>query len=73
MKRSPLEIKKAILKILKKENRVSFKQLERRVNTNYQTIVNNCNELEFLGKIKIGKTSENSVNGREYIYAEEIV
>jgi len=59
MKRSLLEIKKEILKALKKEGRLSFKQLERKVNTNYQTIINNCEELEFFDKIKIGKTKQN--------------
>ena len=67
MKRKPLEIKKRILSILKKEQKVSIKKLERKVNTNYQTILNNCEELEYFGLVKISKTRENSVNGREYL------
>ena len=67
MKRKPLEIKKEILKILKEEKEISVKQLERKVNTNYQTILNNCEELKYFGLITIEKTSKDSVNGREYL------
>ncbi|KHO46079.1 MAG: hypothetical protein QS98_C0005G0026 [archaeon GW2011_AR3] len=67
MKRKPLEIKKQILKILKEEREISVKKLERKVNTNYQTILNNCEELEFFGLVKISKTKEKSLNGREYL------
>lgn len=69
-KRKPLEIKKKILNILKTENRISVKQLERKVNTNYQTIINNCEELEYLGFVKISKVKENSNNGRDYLVVE---
>jgi predicted transcriptional regulator len=67
MKRKPIEIKKDILNILKKEQNISIKKLERKINTNYQTILNNCEELEYFGFVKINKTHENSVNGRDYL------
>ena len=70
MKRKPIEIKKLILGILKKERKLSVKKLERKVNTNYQTILNNCEELEYFGLVKISKTSEDSSNGREYLVVE---
>lgn len=69
MKRKPLEIKKKIIEILNKEQSISIKKLERKINTNYQTIINNCEELEFFGLIKILKTKNKSVNGREYLIA----
>jgi predicted transcriptional regulator len=69
-KRKPLEIKKKILSILKEEKKISVKQLERKVNTNYQTIVNNCEELEYLGFIKVNRVRENSNNGRDYLIVE---
>lgn len=67
MKRKPLEIKKKILEILSKEQSISIKKLERKVNTNYRTILNNCEELEYFKLLKIKKTKENSKNGREYL------
>jgi predicted transcriptional regulator len=72
MKRKPLEIKKEILKILNSEQKLSIKKLEKKVNTNYQTIINNCKELEYFGFLKIKKTKEKSLNGREYLIAELI-
>ena len=67
MKRKPLEIKKQILKILKEEGKISVKKFERKINTNYQTILNNCEELQFFGLVKIYKTKEKSLNGKEYL------
>ena len=62
-----------ILKILKEEGgEMSVKKLERKVNTNYQTILNNCEELEFFGKVKIQTTDKDSMNGREYIIVKII-
>lgn len=70
MKRKPLEIKKKILKILKAEGITSIKKLERKVNTNYQSIINKCEELEYFGFVKISKTKENSRNGKAYLIVD---
>jgi len=70
MKRKPLEIKKKILEILSSERKISIKKLERKVNTNYQSILNNCEELEYFGFVKISKISQGSLNGREYLVVE---
>lgn len=67
MKRKPLEIKKEILKILKEYGEISVKKLERKVNTNYQTILSNCEELEYFRVVKILKTTKGSNNGRSYL------
>lgn len=66
-KRKPLEIKKKILEILKQEELISIKKLEKKINTNYQTIVNNCEELEYFKFVKISKTNKDSLNGKEYL------
>lgn len=66
-KRKPLEIKKEILNILRKEGSMSVKKLEKKVNTNYQSILNNCEELEYFKLVKISKTDVDSVNGKEYL------
>lgn len=71
-KRKPLEIKKEIIKILNQEKNISVKKLERKINTNYQTIINNCKELEYFGILKMKKTKEKSLNGREYLIIERV-
>ena len=72
-KRKSLEIKKQILEILKEEKIISIKKLEKKVNTNYQSILNNCEELEYFGFIKISKTTENTLNGKEYLIIKVIL
>ena len=71
-KRKPIEIKKEILEILKKEKLISIKKLEKKVNTNYQSILNNCEELEYFGFVRISKTDKDSLNGKEYLIVELI-
>ena len=52
MKRNSLEIKKKILFFLSKEKYLSYGNLERKVNTNWNTIRNYCYEFEIYGFIK---------------------
>ena len=52
-KRSSLEIKKEIIKVLNDGKEHSYGELERRVNTNWQTIRDQCKELEYFNKITI--------------------
>lgn len=66
MKRKPLEIKKQILKILKERGELSLRELDIKVNTSYQTIRNQIEELEFFGLIEIIKHSKNEKTGRPY-------
>lgn len=67
MKRRPIDIKKEIFSILEKENTISVKKLERKINTGYKTILNNCEELGYLGFLVVEKTLEGSSNGRHYL------
>lgn len=53
VKRLSLDIKKKILEILSDNKEHSFGDLERKVNTNWQTIRNQCNELEIFEGINI--------------------
>lgn len=66
---SGLEIKKKIIKKLK-EKSYSLRKLETKLNIGYNSIKLHCEELEYLGIIKIEKTSENSKNGRPYLIAK---
>lgn len=67
-RKSGLDIKKKILELLKTKEH-SLKQLERKVNTNYNTIKSHCQELEYLKIIEIEEYSENKFNGRPYLVA----
>lgn len=65
MKRSPLEIKKKIISLLKTKER-SLRELDIKVNCGYQTIINQCKELKYLGILKITKHEKNPKTGRPY-------
>jgi len=53
MKRTSIEIKKAILEVLNDNLEHSYVDLERKVNTNWQSIRNQCKELEIFEAIQI--------------------
>ncbi len=67
MKRKPIEIKKRIFQILRAERTISVNKLQRKINTNYTSVMNNCEELEYLGFVRISKTNKDSRNGRPYL------
>lgn len=64
-RRTALDIKKEILKLLK-EKEVSLRELETKVNTNFQTIKTQIKELEYFGFVKVIKHEKNEVNGRSF-------
>ena len=66
MKRKPLEIKKKILKVLKENKKLSLRELDIKVNTGYQTIKNQIEELEFFGLVEIIKYKKSEKTGRPY-------
>lgn len=63
-KRSSFDIKKKILELVKSPK--TFAELERKVNTGFVTIKENCEELEKFGFIKITKMSKHEKNGKPY-------
>ncbi len=65
MKRTSFDIKKKILSLLKQEP-MSYAQLERKTNTGFVTIKNNCEELEIYGFLRIGKSKNHPKNGKGY-------
>ena len=65
-RRKPLDIKKEILNVLKKHGEMSLRELDIKVNTNYQTIREQIKELEYFGKVIILKHPKNKINGRPY-------
>ncbi|MCH7523921.1 MAG: hypothetical protein IIC74_02645 [Bacteroidetes bacterium] len=69
MKRSPLELKKDIIKLLREKER-SLRELDIKVNCGYRTILNQCEELRFLGIVKLTKHKRSAKTGRPYSTAE---
>ena len=63
-KRSSFEIKKKILELTKSEK--TFAELERKINTNFNTIKTNCEELEKFGFIQINKKGKHPKNGKPF-------
>jgi hypothetical protein len=69
MKRTPLEIKKQIIAMLK-EKQTSLRQLDIKVNCGYRTVICQCKELEYMGIVRIIKHQKNPKTGRPYSTAE---
>ena len=67
-RRKALEIKKQILDLLKQKE-MSLRELETKVNTNYQTIKTQIKELEFLGFVTLVHHEKNQKNGRPFTTA----
>lgn len=66
MKRKPLEIKKRILQVLKENKELSLRELDIKVNTSYQTIRDQIEELEYFGQVEVIKHKKNPKTGRPY-------
>ena len=64
-RKTGLDIKKGIVKHLKK-GECSLRGLERKVNTNYNSIKTHLAELEYFGFVEIIKHERNKVNGKPY-------
>ncbi len=52
--------------MLKKFGEMSLRELDIKVNTNYNTIRKQVEELEFFGKVVVTKHKKNKINGRPY-------
>ena len=63
-KRSSFDIKKKILELVKSPK--TFAELERKVNTGFVTIKENCKELAKFGFVTIKKIAKHSMNGKPY-------
>jgi len=64
-KRSSFNIKKKILGLIK-SSPMTLAQLERKVNTGFNTIKSNCQELESYEFIKIEKKEKHPKSGKPY-------
>lgn len=64
--RTSLQIKKEILSALQDGNPSSFAELERKVNSNWQTIRAHCKELEIFKCVKIEQKDSHFRNNKPY-------
>lgn len=62
-KRSSIEIKEKILLCLK-EKSYTYAQLERKIDTGYRSIKENCVELQYFGQANIETIGKHPANGR---------
>ena len=62
-KRSSIEIKEKILLCLK-EKSYTYAQLERKIDTGYRSIKENCEELQYFGQVNIETIGKHPANGR---------
>lgn len=69
MKRTRKEVRKAILEVLKDGKEHSYGELERRVNTNWQTIRDHCEELQLFEALEVSKGDKVKIakKGREIL------
>jgi predicted ArsR family transcriptional regulator len=65
VRRKALQIKKQILKVLKNKE-MTYKDLERKINTNSETIKTQIKELEYLGFVKTTKHEKSKHTGRPF-------
>ena len=54
-KRTSKDVRKAILKVLNDNEYHSYGELERKVNTNWETIRNHCDDFEIFGAVTISE------------------
>jgi predicted transcriptional regulator len=64
--RTSLQIKREILKILSDKKEHTFAELERKVNSNWQTIRTHCKELEIFNCLLIKEKKHHKVNNKSY-------
>jgi len=64
--RRPLQIKKLILATIKDGKPHTFAELERRINTNWQTVRDHCRELDVFNCVRIEKRQSHKINNRPY-------
>jgi predicted transcriptional regulator len=64
--RNPLQMKKQILSALMENKSMSYAQLEKKVNSNWQTIRSHCKELEVFNCIDVKEMKSHTRNNKPY-------
>ncbi len=65
-KRTGYEVKIKILHLLRENQELSYTKLQTKLSTNYDSVKNNCEELEYYGFIEIKEHGKHPENGKPY-------
>lgn len=65
-KRSTYQLREKILFLLKESESLTLTQIQTKLSTNYESVKNNCQDLETYGLIEIKKEKKHSKNGKPY-------
>lgn len=68
-KRTPYEVKRAILRVLR-EKPLSYTKLQTKLSTNYDSVKNNCEELQMYDFVNISKGERHAKNGKPFYDVE---
>lgn len=68
-KRKSYEVREQIL-FLVREKPLSYTQIQTKLSTNYDSVKNNCSELELYNLIHISRIDRHPENGRPSFYVE---
>jgi DNA-binding Lrp family transcriptional regulator len=61
MKRKALDVQKEILKVIRKNSKISMSALERKIRTNPASLREHCQQLQWLGLVKIKHTDKTTI------------
>jgi len=61
MKRKSLELQKEVLTLIRKHPNITLSTLERKAKTNPASLKEHCEQLSWLGLVKIEKTKETTL------------
>ncbi len=64
-KRTPYEVRKEILKLLR-EDTLTYTKIQTKLSTNYDSVKNNCKELEVYDLVKITQHQKHDENGKPF-------
>ncbi len=65
-KRTPYEVRKGILLLLKENSSLTYTQIQTKLSTNYDSVRKNCQELAEYDQVEIKKQEKHAKNGRPY-------
>lgn len=65
-KRTPYKVRQEILRLLLKEDVLTYTKIQTKLSTNYDSVKNNCKELEIYDLVKITEHEKHNENGKPF-------
>ena len=65
-KRTPYKVRQEILRLLLKEDVLTYTKIQTKLSTNYDSVKNNCKELEVYDLVKITEHEKHDENGKPF-------